>query len=526
MTLPKTLPLSRRLSNTLRRMRLLTAPLMTVAAVGLLLSCEDTTPTVGGQLASGEVQIAIDSLIWDGTEQTLKRGDQQKKVVCHKIEYKTEFDPAVDTRSTTNLLGRISVPEYGDLNCSFVSRLMCTKRIDIPDSIPLEQIDSMKLSLIVPRGALTGDSLAPQQLKVYRLTKSLPNDIDNRFDPTGYYDQSSLLGTRSFTLSALGMSDSIYIKQQYVSIDIPMSKEMARETVAAYRNEKTQSIFEWPQTFEEYFHGIYVEPSFGRGCVANISYTDFEIYYNYKTESTTTTDGVSTTTVKTNVGRVGVFASSPIVLSSNNVTYSPSSKLKSMAAQNQALITTPGGFRINHLKFPGRELIDIYQSSQSKLAVVSDLSFSIPVEEISNEYGLTPPPYIVMVKTSKLDEFLSSNSLPDNKNSFYATYYPGTKRYGFKSMRNYILDLIKNGVKEEDLDFTIIPVNLEFEKENSNSSSNYDYWSIYYGYYNTSSSTTNTEPIKCTPYIVKPTMCRLKMDEARTIFTYSIQQMK
>lgn len=512
MTLPNTLS---------KRLRHLAAPFLTIAAGAILLSCEDETPKVGSDLATGEVQIALDSLIWNGTEQYIHRGEQKQLVNCPKIDYTTIFDDNVDTRSTTNLVGRVSVPEYGDLNCSFVSRLMCTTSLAIPDSIKSEQVDSMKLIMMVARGALTGDSLAPQQLKVYRLTKSLPNDITNRFDPTGYYDPSNPLGTRSYTLSALGMSDSLYIKQEYVTIEIPMSREMALETVEAYRNPATKNIFAWPQTFEEYFHGIYVEPSFGRGCVANISFTDFVLYYHYYTQkSTNNEDGTTSTIVETNHGRVGVFASSPIVLSSNNVIYRPSEYLQNRASKNEALITTPGGYRIN-FRFPGRELVDIYKNSQSKLAVVSDLTFSIPVEEISNDYNLTPPPYLVMVKKSKLADFLKNNSLPDNKESFTATYSPSLKCYEFSSMRNYILDLIQNGVKDEDLEFTIVPANIEFETSQSNSNYNYMYW-----YYGMSSSSTTKYPTKCTPYISKPTMCRLKMDEAQTIFKYSLQQMK
>lgn len=506
-----------------KSIKLLAAPIFALAVGAVVASCEENVPTVGSDLAAGEIQIALDSLVWDGTEQYVYRGEEKFLVDCPKISYTTLFDDAVDTRSTTNLLGRISVPEYGDLNCSFVSQLLSTARLDIPDSIPIAQIDSMKLLLSVPRGQLTGDSLAPQQLKTYRLTKSLPKDIDNRFDPTGYYDPASTLGSRSYTLSALGMSDSLYTNKTYINIEIPLSREMAVETVSAYRNENTKSVFEWPQTFEQYFHGIYVEPSFGRGCIANISFIDFIIYYNYKTPVTTTTDGVSTTTWTTKVGGTGVFASSPIVLSSNNISYRPSDYLKNLAADNKALITTPGGYRVT-LKFPAKELLDIYNRSQSKLAVVSNLSFSIPVEEIKNDYGLTPPPYLIMVRSSKLAEFLENNSLPDNKDSFYASYNQNSQLYTFSSMRNYIIGLIQNGVKEEDLDFTIIPANLEFESNQSSSSSYYDYY-YYYGYSSSSSSTTQYLT-KCTPYITKPSMCKLRMDKARTIFTYSIQQMK
>ncbi|MDE7409747.1 MAG: DUF4270 domain-containing protein [Muribaculaceae bacterium] len=508
------------LSNSLRkRIGLLAAPFLTIAAGGLLLSCEDKTPTVGGALASGEVQIALDSLTWNGTDQTIHRGEQQKTVFCPKISYVTIFNDSVDTRSTSNLIGRISVPEYGDLNCSFVSRLMCTTTLDIPDSISKkpERIDSMKLVLTVPRGALTGDSLAPQQLRVFELTKSLPNDIDNRFDPTGYYDPANPLGTRSYTLSALGMSDSLYSTRRYVDIEIPMSREMALKTVEAYTNQATKDIFAWPQTFEKYFHGIYVEPSFGRGCVANIALTNFLIYYHYYAmESTQDAEGKPVETLTTKVGCTGVFASSPIVLSSNNVIYRPSENLKAMAAENQALITTPGGYQIK-FKFPGKELVDIYNTNQSKLAVVSSLKFQIPVEEIQNDYGLAPCPYLLMIKSSKLKEFLASNSLPDDKESFYAKYDKKKKRYDFESMRDYILGLIQKGINEDDLDMTIIPVNLEFE---TNQQTNYNPW------YGTSSSSGQQYLTKCTPYIAGPTMCRLKMDEAQTIFTYSLQQMR
>lgn len=508
-------------STSLRKYkRIFAAFLLSAITAGIFSACEDKVPSVGSDLASNEVQIALDSLTWDNTDQYIHRGDKKVLVSCPKITYTTIYDDSIDARSTNNLIGRISVPEYGDLRCSFVSRMMCATKLAIPDSIPIEQIDSMKLLLSINRGDFTGDSLAPQQLKVYQLTKSLPSDIDNRFDPKGYYDPSSPIGTSSYTLSALGMSDSLFTHLRQIVIEIPMSKKMAQDTFKAYR--ENPSIFAWPQTFEQYFHGIYVEPTFGRGCVANIQESIFVLYYSYKTEETKKNeDDTTSVIVKTKSSYVGIFQSSPIVLNSNNVIYQPSRYLQDLASQNEALVTTPGGYHID-FKFPAKELIDIYNTSQSKLAVVSDLKFSIPVEEISNDYGITPPPYLLLIKKSKLNEFFINNSLPDNKESFYATYNATTKQYSFSSMRNYILDLIKNGVKEEDMEFTIIPVNIEVEKNESNNNNYYNYY--YYGY----STNTSTESYvtKCTPYIQKPTMCRLKMDKAQTIFTYSIQQMQ
>lgn len=507
-------------ATTGKLLRVLAVPMIALTSALLLPGCEDNVPTVGGSLAAGEVHIALDSLVWDGTDHYIYRGDNKFTVNCPKISYTTVYNKKIDSRSTTNLIGRLTVPEYGDLHCSFVSRLMSTVKLNIPDSIPLEQIDSMKLVLTIPRGQLTGDSLAPQQLKVYRLTKSLPLDITNEFNPTGYYNPEEAIGTRSYTLSALGMSDSIYSSAAAVYIEIPVSQEMAQETVKAYRNPATAGIFQWPQTFEEYFHGIYVEPTFGRGCVANITSTDFYLFYNYeKTETKTDSAGNVTVNTKTVTEATGVFGSSPIVLSSNNISYTPSAKLQEMAAANDPIITTPGGYSVK-MTFPGKELVDIYHNTQSKLAVVSDLTFTIPVEEIENEYDIAPPPYMLMVKTSKLEEFWANNSLPDSKESFYSAYDSSKKQYVFEGMRQYIIDLIKNGAKEEDLDFTLVPADLTFKKnENTNNS-----W--YNPYYGSSGNTTTYYMTKCAPYIAKPTMCRLKLDEAQTIFTYSLQQMQ
>lgn len=512
--------------NIAKRIRSLAAVIPSIAIAAGISSCQDETSPVGGALATGEVQIALDSLVWDGTRQTIHRGETEQSVECPKIEYSTIFDKKIDTRSTTNLLGRISVPEYGNLNCSFVSRMMSVSKLSIPDSIPIEQVDSMKLILSIPQGAFTGDSLAPQQLKVYKLTNSLPTDITNEFDPLKdnlYANSDSVMGTSSFTLSSLSMKDSIYSSSSYVYIDIPISRDWAQQIVKAYRSEESKSMFEWPQEFEKFFHGIYVAPSFGRGCVANISNSDFVIFYNYKvTESTTDADGVTTDEVKTKVGATGVFSSSPIVLSSNNVTYEPSDYLHQLASDGEALLTTPGGYRVE-FKFPGQELLDIYNNSQSKLTVISDLNFSLPAEEITNDYGVTPPPYLLMIKKSKVDEFFANNSLPDNKDSFYATYNPTEKRYVFSSMRNYMTDLVENGATDENTDFIIMPVDLTFETQENSSSSYYSYYYYYYGY--GANTSTTSYLTKCMPYILKPTMCRLNFDKAQTVFTYSLLQL-
>ena len=127
-----------------------------------LFSCEDGSYLPGDSLLRGDVSIEIDSTF---------------VVTGRSIEYTT-----INSKSMTQLLGHLSVPEYGDLDCSFVSQLMAAGSLGIPDSIPTENVDSMRVRFRFANTAFTGDSLAPQQLKIYQLTKQLPSDIDNNFE--------------------------------------------------------------------------------------------------------------------------------------------------------------------------------------------------------------------------------------------------------------------------------------------------------------------------------------------------------
>ena len=97
------------------------------------IACQDDTSTIGGSLAPGEVTITVDSI------ETDLRG---------KAEWINDFD----SRTTTKLLGNLTIPEYGNLKCSFVTQMMSSTKMNIPDSIPESDVDSirmiMSLSLI------------------------------------------------------------------------------------------------------------------------------------------------------------------------------------------------------------------------------------------------------------------------------------------------------------------------------------------------------------------------------------------
>lgn len=466
------------------------------AAVALLIpaisfcACEDSVNPIGGSLASGEVTIVADTL--------------EMKLTASSI-----YEETFDSRTQSKLLGRINVPEYGSLDCSFVSQLMPATALNIPDSITVNDIDSMRMVLTVPRGSLTGDSLAPQQLKVFRLTKQLSQDINSSFDPAGYYDPSNPLGTKSYTLSALSMNDSLFQLQESIRIPVMMPKSLAVEVFNKYKS--NPEIFQWPQTFAEYFPGVYVEQNFGNGCVGVISALRVYTYWHYTKQVYQLKDDDSgeyhyVPTIARD--SVCLFSSQPEVISANKVTYKVSDYLKGLADSGKSIITTPGGYYVKFM-FPTRDILNKYDADLHRMSVVSSLSFEIPAEAVENDYDLPAAPHLLMIKSSELDTFFSENKVPDGKTSFYAPYNSTSKSYTFSGLRDYILEYITNGkeVVDADCEFVLIPVVVSTEDVA--------------GY-----TSTTTYVTGCSPYIGRPTVTELDTDHATICFSFSRQTLE
>lgn len=449
-------------------------------------ACEDDTSRIGPGLTMGEVSINVDSLVVD----------------LHAKALKTE---SFDSRTGNLLLGNIETEEYGSLFCSFVTRLMCVPNLNVPDSLLLpERVDSCKIFLELTRGNLTGDSLAPQKLSVFLLNRQLPSDIDNNFDPTGYYDQSNPLGQKSYTLSNIAYGDSIFLKRDYVQIGMKTPLAFGQEIFRKYKEEP--ELFQWPSTFAQYIPGYYVEQTFGKGCVGNIATLYTVVYYHSK-GVVTETEGEETVTRPVNVAdSVIPFMVSPEVLSSNNVKYKVAEQVERMNNNGEIILTTPGGYRAS-FTFPAEEIIAKYEEKDKHLSTVNDLLLTIPAEPVDNRMGIPVAPNLLLIKSSEVENFFSKNKIPDNKTSFTAIYDSVNKVYLFSSMREYMLNLLakKDSLSEDDLDFTIIPVEISTETNSS-----------YYG-------TGSTYVTKCVPYTVKPTLTRLHTEEASIIFSFSSQ---
>lgn len=458
---------------------------MAALTIGILASCEDEVSQTGGSLFNNEVQITVDSLTID-------------------IAANSVATTAIDTKSTSNLLGRLDIADYGNLTASYVTQFLAASDLIIPDSIPVNRLDSTKLILTMPRSGIIGDSLAPQKLTVFRLNRQLPADIKSDFNPAGYFDASDPVSSKNYTLSSINLSDSAFYSNQYLNLSVNLPKQWGIDAFNAYRN--NPEIFQWPSSFCKEFPGLYITQSFGRGAMANVDVAKVLVYYHYYVERTVVEDQLAVKKVIEMKDSAALFTSAPEVLSSTIFRYTESDYIRSLIASGKKLIVAPIGYNLD-IVFPARKLLESYQNSNHTLSVINNLILNIPAAPVNNSYGLLPPANVLLIKKSEKDDFFANNKIPDNLSSFMGTYSSANGRYEFTSMREYLVGLVEKGgqITEDDVLFELIPVSVKTEVVTNSDGSKTSYIT------------------SVTPYIASPVMAELYPDRAKMVFTYTHQ---
>lgn len=451
-----------------------------LAAAGLttgIIACGETD-NIGSSVLQDEVKIIMDSsFVASGTSSLYTR---------------------VQSKTTTQLLGIIEAPEYGQFSSEFVTQFMPAGEIDTT-GVLVENVDSLKLLMAVPNGAFVGDSIVPMGLNIYMLNKQLPSPIFSDFDPEGYYDPTKVVASEIYSCNALNESDSVAaLSYRYITANMPV--ELGRTLYKAYLDNPSSYLS--PSEFTKLFPGIYVSNSFGSGRVVRIGTTIMRLYYHIDTKSQTT--GNDTTLL----GYGNYYAVTPEIITNNNIQYNMSTSLSSLISQGKAIVSAPTGSDVI-LNFPARAIIDTYRKGSGTISMVNTLSMSIPAKAIKNDYSIDPPQYLLMVLKNNQEEFFKTNSLTDNETSFYAMYNASTGTYDFTDMRDYMLWLLeKDNLTADDYTFVLTPVSLIMGTNNS-------------GYYG---STSYVESIA--PYVQEPAMVELDVKKSKIILTFSRQSVK
>lgn len=437
-----------------------------LVASPIMTSCDDDTSSVGSSLVTDEVEVIIDSLFYA----TGRTADNQ----------------SVMSRTTSHLLGRLEAQEYGRLSSDIVTQFMPAADIDTA-GVTLEKIDSVKLILGLAANGFTGDSLVPMGLKVYKLKKQLPSPIFSSFDPKDYYSESDLMGTATYSGNALHSDSLMNTSNRNISIQLPV--EFGREIFRRYLS--NPETFATPSAFAEWFPGMYIANSFGAGRVINTYAGIVNVYYHL---NDTTFSGQT------------FMALTPEIVSNSNISLEMAPGLKEIAKASPTIVA-PAGTEVE-VEFPTRALIDNFTAKGGSLAVLNDLTFTIPAEEITNVHNILPPENLLLVLKKDKEKFFSENQIASNSGtSYYATYDSKKKQYNFTGMRSYLLEMLeKETLTAEDSKFVLTAINVQTTQESNG-----------YGGY----TTTITGMI---PYTSRPAMVKLDIEKAKIKMVMSRQK--
>ncbi len=443
-----------------------------------VISCEDNS-NIGSSIIEDTIEVVIDS--------------------SFTVSGHTVANPVIQARTDDQLLGRIDAKGYGKLSSDFISQLMPSSALDTV-GVTENDIDSLKLFLYMKEGDLIGDSIVPMGLDVYRVNKALPSPIYSNFDPESYYSTADRIASTVYTASVLGLPDNEVTTlthpdtaMRIVPVKLPV--ELGREFFNKYKSDP--QLFSDPQRFARWFPGLYIKNSFGSGRMMRFSSTLLAMYYRKKvaiSESKDTIYKMSNT----------FLAVTPEVINNNNINLSLSRSLESMASTTP-IVVAPTGYDVE-VKIPIKNIIDKYRSKTNSYSVVNSMTLEIPASEISNDYEIAPPAYMLLVRKDKKDEFFADQQLTDNVTSFYAAYNSKTKSYVFGNMRKYFLEMYeKDAITAADGEFILTPISLVTETAQSS-------------YYQT-----ETVVMALVPYIDTPTMAQFDFGKAKIKLTFSKQ---
>lgn len=452
-----------------------------VLAATMLLICQacEETNNIGASLVKDQMEIVIDSTFVVGG----------RSVENHRIQ----------SRTITQVLGKINAEEYGSFESEFVTQFMSAATVDTVN-VKRENIDSLRLIFRIPNGDIVGDSLLPMGLEIYPLTKTLPSPIFSDFDPEGYYNPADKLVSKIYKCNAVEEGDTLMMaSSRYVTVKLP--QELARNLYDIYK--ENPANYATPQAFSKKFPGFYIRNSYGSGRVMRIAQTVMRMYYHK--------DWVNDKGNDTTARYVGFYyAVQPEIITNNLINYKMGQKLIDRLNAGENLVVAPAGRDIE-IDFPLPDIISKYKEKAGKLAVLNTLTFNIPAYPIENEYGINPPATMLMLLAKEKERFFINNDITDDVTSFVGTYDSVNKEYSFPGMRQYLIDMMKKeNLTPEDYTFILTPVSLQTVTETSTS---------YYYYYTTPTQTVTG----IVPYVGAPCMAQIRLDKAKIKMTLSKQ---
>ena len=412
-----------------------------------LISCDDTTDTLGSSLTDVNDTMHIETGEFYVTSQSVKATN-------------------LISRATTGYLGKIKDVETGLYiagNYMTQFRPLMEGQFAPIDSVYVEDLDPTKpkwsqiecdsCGIIIYMPKWYGDSLTQMKLTVHELEKPYEEGVayTSDFDPLeqGYVrkDAGSIHEQLSYTLSNRVYSTSdryskdysnnvfVLLNEPYTDKDGVTYKNYGTYIMRKYFDPATKKNFDQQYLFNHNIcPGFYIQTSGGVGNMATVGKCGLMVYYAVNIDTIYRT--------------AAIFGGTEEVLQKTNISQE-TDKMEELVSDNSCTyLKTPAGI-FTELTIPVDDVI----SSKHTNDTLSTARLFIP--RINNtqqsEYSLPIPKTLLLIEKDSVDAFFTKQKLADYRTSYLSTYSSTYNGYTFGNISYLISSMYR---KRDDSDLS------------------------------------------------------------------------
>ena len=400
--------------------------LLSLAVLGLVTACDDTTDTLGSSLTNREDLITVSDGVF--------------KIVSRSITV-----DSVLAKNTKGYLGNVKDPETGVyIKSDFITQFHVPETFAFPNDTSFAdgvKADSCDLRLFFD--SFYGDSLTTLKATVYELSKPVEENVDyySTFDPEKYgmirVGEGRLQSTKVFSLTDKNYSDSLRNTDSYTNhVLFRFEQEYTDRNGEKYNNYGTYLLKRYYANKEDFRNsytfshnvcpGFYVKFENGLGAMARISTSQICTYYTVHD----TIDHKS----------YSIFAGTEEVRQITRMT-TDSGRLKELAEDKTCTyIKSPAGI-FTELTLPIEDIMNGHENDSVNAAKVELRAL---VNTVDSKYSFAPPSTILMVEKSKMEEFFKEEKMPDYRTSYISSYSSTTGTFTFSNIGHLLKDIYKH----------------------------------------------------------------------------------
>ncbi|MGI6222085.1 MAG: DUF4270 domain-containing protein [Prevotella sp.] len=408
-----------------------------------LISCDDTTDTIGQSLVEGGdvLEIGTDTFV---------------------VTTQSVVADSVLSRNTTGYLGKIKDPETGAyVTGDFMTQFHVIEDYNLfmtKDSIMSKwngNIAADSCKLVFYYSSFYGDSLASMKARAYEMSQPMTEGVNyyTDFDPMkeGLIREDGFAVDKVYSITNLSLStDERYASDYVPYFSIPLNDPYTDKDGVTYNNFGTylmRMYYNHPEYFKNsvalanhVLPGVFIKYVSGLGSMAYINSVRLLTFYDYQQDDSigavySSLDGteevLQTSTITNDEGTINRLAAD------NSCTY----------------LKTPAGI-FTEVTFPVDEILGGTHANDS--INTARLVLQRINSETTSDYALDPPSTLLILPKDSLYSFFENKEITNSRYSFLATYDSSDNTYTFNNISGLVKFMKQKEGQSEDWNKAIV----------------------------------------------------------------------